>query len=110
MTRVRSAWKPGDSRLADAARSRRRVAASVGLFAAAAHENHYREQDGKDPSDQAYGGRTHGHNLLLPPYRPIRGEKEIMSMGSTTVRLIAGVLAVLFAVVIFMRRRGKQAD
>jgi hypothetical protein len=33
-----------------------------------------------------------------------------MSMDSTTVRLIAGVLAALFAVVIFMRRRGKQAD
>jgi len=31
-------------------------------------------------------------------------------MDSTTVRLIAGVLAVLFAVVIFMRRRNRNAD
>jgi hypothetical protein len=29
-------------------------------------------------------------------------------MDSTTVRLIAGVLAVLFAVVIFMRRRSTR--
>jgi hypothetical protein len=31
-------------------------------------------------------------------------------MDSTTMRLIAGVVAVLFAVAIFMRRRSKQAD
>ena len=31
-------------------------------------------------------------------------------MDSTTMRLIAGVIAVLFAVALFMRRRGKQAD
>jgi hypothetical protein len=31
-------------------------------------------------------------------------------MDSTTMRLIAGVVAVLFAVVIFMRRRGRTAD
>ena len=31
-------------------------------------------------------------------------------MDSTTVRLIAGVLAALFAIVIFLRRRRKQAD
>jgi hypothetical protein len=31
-------------------------------------------------------------------------------MDSTTLRLIAGVVAVLFGVVIFMRRRGRQAD
>jgi len=31
-------------------------------------------------------------------------------MDSTTVRLIAGVLAALFGVVIFLRRRGRQAD
>jgi hypothetical protein len=31
-------------------------------------------------------------------------------MDSTTLRLICGVIAVLFGVVIFMRRRGRQAD
>jgi hypothetical protein len=31
-------------------------------------------------------------------------------MDSTTVRLIAGVIAVLFGVIIFMRRRSRQAD
>jgi hypothetical protein len=31
-------------------------------------------------------------------------------MDSTTLRLIAGVVAVLFAVVIFMRRRSRNAD
>lgn len=31
-------------------------------------------------------------------------------MDSTTVRLIAGVLVILFGAVIFMRRRGKQTD
>jgi hypothetical protein len=31
-------------------------------------------------------------------------------MDSTTLRLIAGILAVLFGVVIFLRRRGRNAD
>ena len=31
-------------------------------------------------------------------------------MDSTTVRLIAGILAVLFGVVIFMRRRSRKTD
>jgi hypothetical protein len=41
---------------------------------------------------------------------PIRGEKETLSMDSTIVRLIAGVIAVLFGAVIFMRRRNRNAD
>lgn len=31
-------------------------------------------------------------------------------MDSTTLRLICGILAVLFGAVIFMRRRGSHAD
>ena len=31
-------------------------------------------------------------------------------MDSTTMRLIAGVMAVVFGVVIFMRRRNRNAD
>ena len=31
-------------------------------------------------------------------------------MDSTTIRLICGLLAVLFGVVIFMRRRSRKAD
>ena len=31
-------------------------------------------------------------------------------MDSTTLRLICGVIAVLFGVVIFMRRRSRNAD
>jgi hypothetical protein len=31
-------------------------------------------------------------------------------MDSTTVRLIAGAIAVLFGVIIFMRRRSRQTD
>jgi hypothetical protein len=31
-------------------------------------------------------------------------------MDSTTLRLICGILAVVFGAVIFMRRRGRQVD
>ena len=31
-------------------------------------------------------------------------------MDSTTIRLIAGVIAVVFGVLIFMRRRNRNAD
>ena len=40
----------------------------------------------------------------------MRKEKETLSMDSTTVRLIAGVIAILFGAVIFMRRRNRNAD
>jgi phage shock protein PspC (stress-responsive transcriptional regulator) len=36
--------------------------------------------------------------------------KEILGMDPTTVRLIAGVLAVLLVIVLFMRRRSRKAD
>ena len=42
--------------------------------------------------------------------QPIRKGKEILGMDTTTLRLICGALAVLFGIVMFMRRRGRKAD